>query len=398
MNKRQLQTAVAALAILLSAAACSGSNVGGDPASDTNGPTPVAQSQASTAAPTPPASSSAPAASGSLEGIVLLTYDPRTLPGAQLSAYDPTSGKMTATRSFPAATELPLNGNFTGSLLRQHWNAGFSAMIAQGPVASDGSAGAGTTDPSGNYKPLTAGATGGYGSPSVKVALAFNPATGRLWYVNGADAAGNTPLGSVDPQVGPASDRPESTADRSANFYSTPSTVTKVASNMGYFAPDGFGPVNATGFGSADLFLPGSTELGYVSLSDKLEVQVGKEGTLNSKGPYLPVTVAPNQLIGYPKLAVSNNSFVAFYEPAPTQLYMCTIGASQVTVVPLLPESNRLVRDIGLDPTGTKLAFLSTAGAVTTLYTVSLTGEHQLTTVGEIQIPSGATAYVLGWN
>jgi hypothetical protein len=346
------------------------------------------------AAPTQSKNSSAPATSGSLQGIVLLTYDDsRTTSGVKLSAYDPASGKMTATRSFPAATKQPLGG--TGNLLRQKWNADFSALIAQGPVAPDGSAGAGITDSSGNYKPLTAVTSGGYGSPSVKAPLAFSPVTGRLWYVNGVDAAGNTPLGSVDPQVGPASDRPEATAKRSANFFYGVYGI-----NLGYFAPDGFGPVNGS---SSGLFLPGGNELGSIAAGDRLEVQVGKEGTLSSNGPYLPVTTTPNDTttpnpsIGVPELAVSSNSFVTF-NSTPHQLFLCTIGASLVTAVPLLPESNRIIQDVGLDPTGTKLAFLSTAGDVTTLYTVSLTGEHQLTTLGEIQIPPGGVANVLAWN
>jgi len=142
------------------------------------------------------------------------------------------------------------------------------------------------------------------------------------------------------------------------------------------------------------LFLPGGTELGWVAAGGELQVQVGKEGALNGNGPYLPVTP---QSIGVPKLAVSKNSFVAF-DDTPTQLFLCTIGASEITAVPLLPESNRMLEDVGLDPTGTKLAFLSTAGDITTLYTVSLTGTHQLTTVRKIQVPSGATAHVLAWN
>jgi hypothetical protein len=375
---------VAAFALSLALAACSES--GGHPVSGTK----AAQSPQSSAQ-SSSASNSAPAVSGTLQGIVLLVYSPGALPGAQLSAYDPANGKMTATRSFPAAAELPINGNYTGSLLRPHWNADFSAMIAQGPAASDGSAGAGITDPSGNYKPLTAGASGGYGSPAVKVPLAFNPVTGRLWYVNGVDTAGNTPLGSVDPQLGPASDRRESTAKQNAGFFYATSGG---ASNVSYFAPDGFGPANASVLGAA-VFLPGGTELSYVAAGGRLEVRVGKEGTLNGNEPALPVT--PDQ-VGVLRLAVSKNSFVAYSDAAPRQLYLCTIRASQVTAVPLLPESNRLVEDVGLDPTGTKVAFLSTAGDVTTLYTVSLTGAHQLTTLGEIQVPSGATVHVLAWN
>jgi hypothetical protein len=323
---------------------------------------------------------------------VLLFYSPGALPGAKLSAYDPASGKMTATRSFPAAAELPINGNYTGYLLRPHWNADFSAMIAQGPVASDGSAGAGITDPSGNYKPLTAGTSGGYGSPAVKVPLGFNPLTGRLWYVNGVDAAGNTPLGSVDPQVGPASDRRESTAKHSAGFYYAPSNG---ASNVGYFAPDGFGPADANVFGTT-LFLPGGTELGYVAAGGELQVQVGKEGTLSDNGPYLPVT--SNQPVGVPKLPVRKNSFVAFGDTVPTQLYLCTIGASQITASPLLPASTRVIQDVGVDPTGTKLAFVSTAGDVASLYTVSLAGSHQLNKLGDIALSSGDTVHVLAWN
>jgi hypothetical protein len=390
MSKRMLQTVVAALAAVSVVAACSSSTSGGHPGSATKAP-PVAQSQPSSAE-SQSSSNSAPAASGTLRGIVLLVYSPGALPGVQLSAYDPASGKVTATRSFPAAAQLPINGNYTGYLLRQDFNADFSAMIAQGPVASDGSASAGITDPSGNYKPLTAGVSGGYGSPPVKVPLAFNPLTGRLWYVNGVDAAGNTPLGSVDPQVGSASDRREFTAKHDAGFSYTASSVG--AANVGYFAPDGFGPVNAS-FG-AHLFLPGGTELSWVAAAGEFQVQAGKEGTLNGNEPWLPVT--PNQTNGVPKLAVSKDSFVAFSDAAPRQLYLCTIGASEITAVPLLPESNRLVEDVGLDSTGTKLAFLSTAGDITTLYTVSLTGAHQLTTVGEIQVPSGAIAHVLAWN
>jgi len=321
-----------------------------------------------------------------------MTYDPGTLPGAQLSAYDPTTGKLTATRSFPAASELPINGNFTGYLLRPHWNADFSAMIAQGPVGPDGSASAGVTDPSGSYKPLTAAAPSGYASPAVKVPLAFNPLTGRLWYVNGVDAAGNTPLGSVDPQVGPTSDHPEATANHSAGFYYA---AVNGASNVAFFAPDGFGPADANVFGSS-MFLPSGTELGYVAADGRLEVQVGKEGTLNGTGAYLQV--ASSQPVGVPRLPVSKNSFVAFADTGPTQLYLCTIGASQVTAVPMLPTSTRVIQDVGLDPSGTQLAFVSTAGDVTSLYTVSLTGSHQVNKLGDIALTAGNTVHVLAWK
>ena len=328
-----------------------------------------------------------------------MVYDRRNAQGStHLSAYDPAGGKVTATRSFPRTDRLPINGNFSGYILRQQFNSDFSAMTAQGPREADGSRSAGITDPSGLYQPLTAATSGGYGSPAVKWPLAFNPATGRLWYTYGDGAAtagnrlGSSLVGSVDPQVGASSERREVLVPETSHDNNGPFSFPAGNGALGYFAADGFGPIDVT-FGIPDLFLAGGTDVS----KGVGGFQIGKEGTLDhTKAPILPATTS----VGDPKLPVSNNSFVAFDDSpdATTQLYLCTIGKSQITTKPLLPPSNRVIQDVALDPTGTKLAFVSTAGDLNTLYIVDLTGTNRLSTLGEVAVPSGSTVQVLAWH
>ena len=315
-------------------------------------------------------------------------------------AYDPTTGQVTGTRNFPTAALPP--PPLDGYVIRQEFNADFTEVVAQGPLAADGSSPAGTTGQSGKFTALTAGTSAGYGSPTPKSPIAFNPKDGRLWYVYGNAPDGSSLLGSVDPAVGASSDRKEPGVGKLAYTDLQPLYQFGYTSAggviPGYFAPDGYGPADPTQFASpGHFFLPGGVEM-YASGGNGA-FQVGPEGKMSPSAPQLPVT---NTDVGFAKLPVSSNSFIATNEAvSPTQYYLCTIGPKSISSAPLLPPSTtRFVGgDMALDSSGGQLAFLSTAGDVISLYTTPLkSGQEPTQVVAKIQAPQGYLVRLLAWN
>jgi hypothetical protein len=389
-----LLAAVSALAVL-TAVACGSSSPGGTSASS-----PASSHSASAK----PSGSSSPTFSttGRLTGIIVMTIDSS---GVRLEAIDPTNGHKKY-RQFNGATLNTATGSVPGSVYRQEFSSNFTEAIAQGPTAADGSASAGMVNSSGQYTPLTASTSGGSGSPVVKQPLAFNPATGRLWYDYSGGPAGGTGyvLGSVDPGIGPSSDRQESPV--------TPADPTQYAayyamtgmSDAAYFAPDGFGPANAGGNGGFQLFLPNGQEVVTASNGTAVGFQVGKEGQMTASTPDL--LVAPSQYgtstnpelnVGHPIAAVTATSFIANNQQGNNQLFYCVIGSSYVRCDPLLGASNRTITDVVACPDGTQIAYISEAGSSLALFALSLKTGAKPVKLADLPPTNPSMSKLLAW-
>jgi hypothetical protein len=329
-------------------AACGGSGGSGQPDASASG-APAGPSHRTVASPS----------ASRLQGIIL-GIDGDT--GVKLEALDPGTGQVTAVREFPTAqaADEPLNLHSRGAEARQAFNSDFTELSATGPQQSDGSQAAGYLDAAGQFHALTASPSG-FTNPVTNTALAFNPATGRLWYQS---SDGNkTWYESVDPNAGAGSARHE-TLHQAANVdYQNPT----------YFAQNGFGPVDALAGGT--LFMPNGPELDYWSDAAGAWLVEGGYGQDNLNNP--PLSIHPAGITPALLLPVSTASFIIIGTASDysATLYVCTLFGHDVRCHPLVPVTNNDIGDVVLNPAHTVLAFTATVGQEESLFTVKL-GTH----------------------
>jgi hypothetical protein len=297
--------------------------------------------------------------------------------GVKLEALDPGTGRVTAVREFPTAQAAhePLSQAHRGVEARQAFNSDFTELAATGPQQSDGSQAAGYLDTTGRFHALTASPSG-FTNPVTNTALAFNPATGRLWYQS-SDGTKSW-FESVDPSAGAGSARHEAPRNAANVDYQNPT----------FFAQNGFGPVDA--LEGSVLYMPSGPELDYWSDAAGAWLVKGGYGQYNLNNPPLgihPAGITPTLL-----LPVSKASFIIIGtgNDYSNTLYLCTLFGHDVSCHPLVPVTNNKFDDAVLNPAHTVLAFTAAVGQEVSLFTVKL-GTH-----GPYQ-PTKVVTFGPGW-
>jgi hypothetical protein len=379
-------TIAGASALMLLAVGC-GSSGSGSGASVSSAPAATHSDAAS------PVVTGQSAQTAALHGIVLAT--PASDSTIELQAVNPSTGAVTATRSFTEPdTNQAVNNSNAGILERPSFNQNFTEMAVTGPSDANGGTAAGVVDAHGNYHALTTGSSGGYGVVYQHDALGFDPA-GNFWFIaSPAGGNGNAVYGYVDPS---------GKQHLTTNHDWTPNGMPDQLSSEVYFVPDGRGSYQPLPTLSApeDVFLPGGPEVQRDPVN--FAYQVGPDLTLavNSADNYQVVPKSAG--MPWMNLPVSSTSFLC-HSGDNTQIYLGVLSGHTVHLHPLLPTSNWTVGDVVVNPSGTQVAFMSTDPAGNThLFTVSLSGNqaapHELTEFnGSLSTTPLQSTSLVAWN
>ncbi len=349
---------------------------------------PAPSARQPSAGPKPPATSqagSAPAAAGgSMHGIVLAIETGQNT--IELEALDPATGAITATRTFAGGSAtLAVDPSDPGYVWRQAFNQDLTELAATGPQAADGSTSAGYVSDQGGYTALTASTSGGYGTPLQKTAIGFNPRTGYLWY--------QTPQGNGAPYghfgyVNPVS-RVDTLLRHSRGFQNG---AVGGLNDRVYFGANGYGPIDIADDPYA-VYLTSGIEVAIDQVNNGY--QIGRDGKVHQSTRDTRFT--PRGLtVPWMKLPVDASQFLATNQS--NQLYLGTLGQHVVRLRALLPASSRTVGDAVVNPAHTMIAFVSSAGAQSQLYVLSLTAPgSQPQLLGSFNGDLGAGYGLIDW-
>jgi hypothetical protein len=283
-------------------------------------------------------------------GIILANFPNQT--SVELDAIDPTTGAVTATRTFnQGAASIAVNYLDASSVWRSDFNSNFTQVAATGPQGSDGGTSAGYVDMSGGFTAVTAGSTG-YSTVLAKQAVGFAPG-GDLWYE--VSDSGATQFAYVNPAVGAASDQ----MYKGTTPYMTEATGSERAYVTPSGLPDGVMAAQTT------VYLPGGTEVaqdiggpGY---------QIARWNKITSSTPGTPIKGGGDDWMVAP---VSRNSFLT-EDNTKTMLWLNRIQHGVVQTTRILPVTNRTFTSAVVSPDGQLVAILLSDG---TLWTVPVTG------------------------
>ncbi|WP_248837418.1 hypothetical protein [Frankia sp. AgKG'84/4] len=356
------------IGLIATGAGCSSA----EPASAVSGAQPALELPSASAAP-----ESTPSAD--LHGIVVAGCGSRE--AREVFGYDPETGNRTFARTFPSqgAARPPVFCAPVPSapVLRQQFNTDFTRVAASTSAGADGGYHAGYLDSAGTFTDLTK-TTSDYSGVSKQRAVGFNPVTGRLWF--------ETPIsyGSVDPDVGPASSRPEPGTPRGNRLFLN-------AYYNVYFAPDGKTIEDAhdatlTAFSSGGKIEVRTVSGGFQAVGSNF--QVGAPGSINTGTPVLHLPTGADTC--RPSAVVDSSTFLCLGSEG-KKLYKMSINGDRMTVGQweILPESNRTIEGVVISPSGSDFAFIAKAGQSRTLYSMSLTDAGQprhLVDLGEMPL------------
>jgi hypothetical protein len=279
----------------------------------------------------------------------------------QLEALNPTTGAVTATRTFVGGSAtLAFDPQDPGFVWRQAFNQNLTEMAATGPQATDGSTSVGFVNEQGTYTPLTASTSGGYGTPLQKTAIGFNPKTGDLWYQT---PQGNGSSGGQFGYVNPAT-RADTLLKNSTGFQNG---VIGGYNDRAYFGSNGWGPVDIASVPST-VFLANGIEVDRDPVNNAY--QVARDGKVTGMTP--DTRLSPSSIdVPWMRFPIDTTQFLAS-DGNNQQLYVGTVGHGAVRLRALLPNSSRTVGEAVINPSHTMVAFISSVGSENQLYETSL--------------------------
>ena len=321
------------------------------------------------------ATATSTAAPAAFKGIIMASCSGQ---GAQiLTSFDPATGTGTQ-RTFSlgsGSTTVRICSAYsapTGRILRQEFNRDFTRLaVATGGMPDGGThVGYVTNDSDGTFTDLTPKPTG-YADPPKENAPMFNPATGRIWF------EGPKTLGSVDPDVGPSSSRPESQS-------SFQNGVMTGAQDIFFFTPDG-SKVLDLGSSAYDIYSPdGRTEVDYSA-----NYRIGDPGKVDNSTPL--ADFPPGGKLCWPKWFMTASTFLCL-ESSQTQIYKMTISPdrTKLTQTALLPETSQPIGEAVSNADGSQVAFTSNASGTAALYTVTSAGGSEPKKVADLPDTTGS--------
>jgi hypothetical protein len=279
----------------------------------------------------------------------------------KLTAIDPATGQMGEQRSFAVQTGGPAasfgcttTGVSTGRFSRQQFNGDFTKMAVGFPKGADGSTHIGYMNLDGSTVDLTPQSSD-YGDVPQQEGPMFNPRSGRIWFTSGGK------LGSVDPEQGPSS----SHAEKEDSFQNG---VIGGYHDVFVFSPDGKYVTSILGMVYETFSPDGRVQVEYDPPG--YGFKVGRQGKVDDT---TETTEAPDGTLCWPGAFVNNTQFVC-KDTSGGQLYLVTVKGANVTLKPLLPNSNLVVGDVVGDPSGRQVAFIAGSGSTSALYLLQLAG------------------------
>jgi len=286
----------------------------------------------------------------------------------RLTAHDLTSD-ATSVRSFVLPSwekgALACGGSPSGRVLRQEFNADFTrmAVTSSGGTDTTGTKHIGYIDIRGQIVDLTPPAGAAYGSRvPEQFDPMFNPSDGRIWF--------ETPdgFGSADPEKGFTSSRNEQVPSfhraSSGEYYPL------------YFSPNGTFVLPVWTSGDNVYSPDGSIRLEYRPFG----FYVSKPGAPSQSGTEF--SYSPGVQNCRPLQVIDSHRFLCYWPGS--QVYLMTINGRHVTQKPLLPDSDKTLHDLILDPTGQRMAFVASSGSGSSLYISSSVTQEEPKLVGQI--------------
>lgn len=288
----------------------------------------------------------------------------------QITFYDPATGQQGETRTFPPGDSRPTvcaqSGRITdnGPLRRNQFNADYSALAAS-RTGDDGGSHVGYIDVSGNFTDLTASKGVGYGSQVPDQSRpVFNPATGRLWFIDGNPRThpitGQKDLGSVDPAAGITSSRPE--------------PGTRLFSDAFDFSADGRTVIDGSGASS----LNGKFWVLSTSCAG-CEWRLSDRSDNANEAPQLALPASAPAPGCDPRQFIDETSFLCVgdgTQGSPHGLYTMTLDRNRKALSQraLLPASSNAIVDVVVARGRSEVAFIALdTGARTSLFVASTT-------------------------
>jgi hypothetical protein len=270
-----------------------------------------------------------------------------------VTPYDPVTGVPGEPRIFrpgSAATGVcPVLGTVPDPVRRNEFNADYTRLAAT-ETGEDGGNHVGYVDAAGAFTDLTSDKGSGFGAvaPDQRSPV-FHPKTGRMWFW---DARIGSQLGSVDPEKGPNSSQRESlngfrpSADTSRfDFSANGNTVINGSyGHQGVVTPNGDARVYST------------VDQGWF-----LDASVGPDDEAAGGTPLTLEQDAPAPRCE-PKTFIDATTFLCFGRGTvgqPSGLYSMTLKRSHLIQVPLLPKSDKEIRDAAPSPAAEQIAFIA---------------------------------------